>query len=234
MITKFSSNNNFGWNIKTHKKITEYAIKNSDINLKNHHEKILINASKQPDIDETQLHSSSHFCFAIPENLKPKRSLSFMDFSGRNNALAKFTKHINKAQKALSKDKKHKSLDELGRALHFLQDMCVPLHTEKGSIISKFRDSKMHLDYEIGFVNPQIDKLLRPQNIEPTDKKHDFKNFALHLFKENFDFSSQFKISNKNKADWGQIAQVTMDKAVSSTQELLTAFRELNKSKKVF
>lgn len=228
MISRVSSDNNFGWNIKTHKKITKYAIQNSDLKLKSHHEHILIEASKQPDIDETQLHSSSHFCFAIPKDFKPKRFLSFIDFSGKNNALAKFIKHIDKAQKAMSKDKTHKSLDELGRALHFLQDICVPLHSEKGSFIKKFIDSKMHLEYEIGFVNANTDKFLRPQVIVDFDKKEDFKTFALNLFKENFDFSSKFKISNKNKESWSEIAQVTMDKAVSSTQKLITGFLSVN------
>lgn len=225
MITGPSSTS-FGWNIKTHKKITEYAIKNSDLNLKNHHEKILINASKQPDIDETQLHSSSHFCFSIPKDLQPKRFLSFMDFSGKNNALAKFTKHINKAQKAALKDKKHKALDELGRAVHFLQDMCVPLHTEKGSFLTKFLDSKMHLEYEIGFVDSRTDKLLRPQPVKERDKNQDFKSYALNLFKENFNLSSEFRIHKNNKSSWGIIAQITMDKAVSSTQQLFKAFDE--------
>lgn len=230
MISRSSSNNNFGWHLKTHKKLTEYVVRQSDLKLKNHHEKILIKASTQPDLDETQLHSSSHFCFSIPKDLKPKRFLSFIDFSGKNNALAKFTKHIDKAQKALSKDKLHKSLDEFGRALHFLQDVCVPLHTEKGSFFRKLMDSKMHLDYEVGFINPQIDKFLRPQSISKSEKKEDFKTLALNLFKENFDFSSQFKISNKNKSSWGEIAQVTMDQAVSSSQKLLRAYSDLSSS----
>jgi len=227
MITKSSSKNNFGWNMKTHKKITEYAIKNSELKLKSHHKKILIDFSAQPDIDETQLHCSSHFCFKIPKDLKPKRFLSFMDFSGQNNALAKVTKHIDKAQKALSKGKMHKAFEEIGRLAHFIGDVCVPLHTEKGSFLTKFFDAKMHIAYETGFVEPNLDKFLRPQTISPLDKKEDFKTLALNLFKENFDFSSQFIISNKNKDSWGEIAQVTMDKAVSSTQKLLEAFCDL-------
>ena len=227
MISKSTSNNNFGWSTKTHKKITAYAIKNSKLELKSHHEKILIDFSRQPDIDEINFFGSGHFCFSIPENMKTTRFLSFMDFSGKHNALAKFTKHIDKAQKALLKDKKHKSLVEIGRAVHFLQDMCVPLHTEKGAILPKLRDSRMHVDYEDNFVESRLEKFLVPQATLETDSVHDFRTFALDLFKKNFDFSSKFKISKKNKNSWESIAQDTMNQAVGSTQKLLNAFNNL-------
>jgi hypothetical protein len=233
MISKSSSNTNFGWGIKTHKKITKLALENSNLKLKEHHKKMLIRASKQPDIEEISFFGSDHFCFAIPKDMKPVRFLSFLDFSGNHNALAKFIKHLEKSQKALLSDKKHKALEEIGRAIHFLQDMCVPLHTEKGAFMPKLRDSRMHVDYEENFVGTRLGKLISPQKVSETDNSQDFKTFALSLFKENFDFSSKYKISKKNKNAWEPIAQETMNQAVGSTQKLLNAFSDLFIAQKV-
>lgn len=231
MLSKYESNTNFGWNIKTHKKITKYAIKHSGLNLRERDAERLVDASKQPDIDEMNYFGSDHFCFVIPDDMKPKTSLSFLDFSGKHNALAKFRKHIEKAQKALEKKKPRKSLEEIGRAAHFLQDMCVPLHTEKGTLITKFRDLDTHLRYEDGFVGPQIDSFLRPQNFQNPTPGEAFERFALSLFKSNFHISSNLRIHKGNEDAWGQIAQETMDKAVSSTQQFLCAFMELPHAK---
>ena len=113
----------------------------------------------------------------------------------------------------------------IGRKLHFLQDMTMPLHVESGSFAKKVIDYVKHIKFEIITVkhnqNVMSKKYLEKDNTNKLTNSNSFEK----LF---FDAVEGSKIENKNRKikysngkDWKNIAQDNFDRAVDITKEYL-------------
>lgn len=143
----------------THKFITNIACQKYNAFNKDE----LIEHCIKPDIDETEGAFKYHF-------YNPVTRKNFN--GGRTSALTKIIEHYNKAIE-LNFKKDIKSIEELGRALHFIQDICTPVHTyyedttDAINRLSQHQSFEKHVDNLIK-TNSKIDEML---NNIPTDEK---------------------------------------------------------------
>lgn len=91
----------------------------------------------KPDQDEIEGAYKHHF-------YNPATGLNFR--GEEETALTKFYKHYNNALK-LKHDKRDYG-EELGRAVHFLQDICTPVHTYYEDLFDATTRLKQHVNFE--------------------------------------------------------------------------------------
>ena len=198
----------------------------------------ITNGSMMPDLlrSEIGFGTNSHFYFPPEGRFK---SQSFGLHHKENNALVSFLKHISNA---FEMEKSPDLPQELGMALHFIQDVTVPMHTQRANIkifknspvLGKIVDFMMHAKFEnnrnIGMVarhkellksyTPGYEKL---RNSLP-------ENYTLRdIFMSNVQFSTQpeLQIARTNKAEWNQIQQKIFDRAVDSTVLVLEKYAQM-------
>lgn len=116
----------------------------SDENVK---EKIIY-FSKRPDVDENDGLFMWHYYNPITER-------NFVN--GKVTALTKFNDHYSNALKSYKKKNMDKTWEELGRSLHFLEDINTPVHTNSQDIIDVASYLSLHLKFE-SFVLENQDK----------------------------------------------------------------------------
>lgn len=225
MMQVSKSNNkpiNFGWNKKTHLEMTKLALKDSKLDevTKNR----LARYSQMPDFDCMELgeHCNTHFYFP---NSKKK---SFGKNSDKFNAFNQFKEHVTTA--LLSRDNDN-FIKHAGYALHYLQDMAVPFHTERGGLVSKVLKYKLHSDFEKGAkygAQSNIKKLMENYN----SKTINFTTF-LDLFKNTAEFSQKphLRISRYNKEKWYSIQQECFDMGVNTTREFFEKLLSLKNNR---
>ena len=133
-------NNNqqsFGLKCQTHRFLTAKTVKDADIfsgeNLKD-----FLYYVQKPDFDETGLKifgkptCNNHF-FYPEQTFRPR--LSHLDFYGQNNAFARYMYHIIKMFSSMKKSDIDGQIEHAARAKHFLDDMSVGLHVERGTVL---------------------------------------------------------------------------------------------------
>lgn len=87
-------------------------------------------------------------------------------------ALSKFCSHFNDAVTLYKKNERDKALEQLARALHFLEDLNTPVHTHNQNVVSAVVDAKRnHTPFEAvcDRVREQVDpkaNILTPQDIK--------------------------------------------------------------------
>lgn len=125
-----------GFNSSTHRRVTSVGLENiakmNDELLKKKNEKILFNKKEEnywkivedfsikPDEDENQGAYKYHFYNFINEK----------NYMGeRDSALTRCKEHFQNAVKNYKQNNKKKAYEELGRALHFIEDLNTPVHT---------------------------------------------------------------------------------------------------------
>lgn len=209
-INSLDNNINFGWSKTTHLEMTMLALKDSKID--NVTKRRIARYSQMPDFVKTELgyHNNTHFYFPNSEKK------SFGKNSGEFNAYNQFKEHLTTA--LFSNNDEH-FLKHAGFALHYLQDMSVPLHTEKGGILQKILKYNLHKEYECESkygVQTNLKKIIE-------NYKYQKLNFTtlLDLFKDTAEFSSRFKITSSNKKKWYSIQQECFDMGVNTTREFL-------------
>lgn len=180
-----------------------------------------------PDLlkKETGFQTNTHFFF-LPEG--KLTSESFGKDIKKNNALVSFVKHITQS----ANTQEGIVPQETGMALHFLQDMTVPMHTQRANIslfkrfpfLGKIVDFFLHKNFESG---KELGILARQEELAKNYKPafQELKaslgeNFdSKDLFMSNVKFSSQphLQVARSNKKDWAEIQQAIFNRAVDST-----------------
>ena len=116
---------------------------------------------------------------------------------------------------------KEEVLKKLGYALHYLQDMSVPLHTEPGGLIHKILKYKLHGNFERGKkygATAHLDILT--QNFKAEDLEY---SSILDLFTKTAEYSQnpEFKVKRFNKKNWISIQQACFNRGVNASREFL-------------
>lgn len=122
---------------KTHIYITATAINIINDNNINELKDSIIHYSTQPDFDENEEGFKGHF-------YNPATSKNFID--GYDNALSRFYRHYEK-----SIENKKNGLDgasNLGRAIHYLVDLCTPVHTYNQDVFDAAVNISSHVFFE--------------------------------------------------------------------------------------
>ncbi len=213
MYIKNTNQPAFKWNIKTHIGMTLLAAKDSRLNPEE--TKLLARYAVMPDLvkNEAGYHHNTHFFFPYGKDRSFGRGGNEM-----NNALERFKSHF---QMALSAHKKQDFLKHTGYAMHFLQDVSMPMHTESGGLIQKMRDYYLHKSFECGKeygASPALSKLTagyKPNNISFSS--------LLDLFVSTAEFSQkpQFKVNRFNKNNWYKIQQQCFNRGIDASREFL-------------
>lgn len=116
---------------KTHEYITKTAINTLNTSYFLKHEVLLIEYCKKPDEDETDGAYRYHF-------YNPVTRQNFA--GGKDSALTRAISHYNNGVK-------NKDMQELGRCLHFVQDLCTPVHV----YYEDTGDAVFNLSYHVKF-----------------------------------------------------------------------------------
>ena len=201
---------NFKWNRTTHLEMTMLALEKSNLNNKTKRQ--IARYSQMPDLTskERGFHCNSHFFFP----LKTKKSFGF-GANNYNNALAMYKEHFQSAM--LAKTEKE-LLKHIGYALHFLQDVSMPLHTESGGFLHKAFNFFKHRNFEKGKVYGATNNLkILKENYQPENIRH---SSIVDLFYETAIFSQQpeFKVYNTNKSNWINIQKACFNKGTNATR----------------
>ena len=190
---------------------------------------------QKPDDDELGFMVNKHFYTPlIPGD--SRKVVSYMDNDGTSNAKAAFDEHVEKIDFAFSKNDINSAVEHAGRALHFLQDVAQPQHTEFGTFIDKTIDVAAHVDFE-----EQVEKnmdLLANANDENRNANSVFKMKTAKNTEELFDNTVKFsmasdKIVRKNSSSWNNIAERQYNLAVNTTKQFLAFFNEKLKKQKI-
>lgn len=188
----------------------------------------ILDGTMLPDLlkKETGFMTNSHFYFLPEGSLKTE---SFGKEVKTNNALVSYLNHLTKADDAMNTGV---FPQESGMALHYLQDMTVPMHTQRANIpifkhfpfLGKIVDFFLHKNFETG----KKLGILSKQEELARNYKPDFDKLreslpdgfsSKDLFMSNVEFSSQpqLQVERSNKKDWPKIQQEIFNRAVDST-----------------
>lgn len=136
-------------NSLTHKFITQLAFEQIEPPI---NKDILISSSVKPDEDETSGAFMWHFYNpATKKNYK----------GGRVSALTKLLEHFDSAIDSYRSDDDMNYANELGRACHFMQDMCTPVHTYYEDTFDAVTRLKQHTHFE-----KYCDNLIKNEDIQ--------------------------------------------------------------------
>lgn len=119
-------------NEKTHLFISEKAIEQSKIKISKKNKDILLNGSIIPDTDENEGAFKNHF-------YNPATRKNFR--GERTTALTKFIEHYEKAKSGAD-------IEELGRSIHFLEDLNTPVHIFYEDLFDSVYRLNQHIEFE--------------------------------------------------------------------------------------
>lgn len=202
----------FGWNTQTHIGMTLLALKDSGLEPEDM--KQLAKYSVMPDFvkSEEGYHHNTHFFYPYGKD----KSFGRGGNEG-NNAFERFKAHL---QSALATHKKTEFLKHTGYAMHFLQDVSMPLHTEPGGLVKKIRDYYLHKNFECGEkygATPALDKLA--DGYKPDKNLHFSSLIDLFVSTAEFSQKPRFQVSRFNKRDWFKIQQECFNRGVDASRE---------------
>lgn len=211
---------NFGWSKTTHLEMTMLALK--DTKISDVTKRQLARYSQMPDFAKSERGYRNNTHFYFPGSKKK----SFGKKSDKYNALSQFKEHLTAA--LFSKEDEN-FLKHTGYALHYLQDVSVPLHTEKGGIFHKFMKYRVHKDFE------KDSKYGAQTNLRVLMENYKFQelNFTtlLDLFKDTALYSQkpEYKVKMSNKKKWYSIQQECFDMGVNTTREFVEKLLSVRK-----
>lgn len=211
-IQKVDNNTTFGLNTYTHSKIAKKLVEEEYPKLQKYIP-ILKYAVEKPDFDELGFHSNTHFYYPVESFLKFRES--FFDLDGLHNARAKYNEHIDKFFAASKYFRFGEMMEEAGRAKHFLDDMSVGLHVQRGNIFQKWRDKNMHRDFETYIYDNEDSLISNAKKSSVNYKTDDFDDIFMSVV--NYSKNSEFP-NNSNKNNWHEIAQNTINVAIDSSR----------------
>lgn len=175
---------------------------------------------KQPDFDERGI-ENLHFYFK-PTLFKPRES--FLDFSGGDNAFSRYLVHANEflTEECTSKY----FVEHASRALHFLQDMSQPQHTQRGSFVKKYVDFAMHKEYETQALSNVV-KYMKDYESDWIDYKgSDFEDLFVHTVDKSHEIEPA---SKSNRSEWDDIAQKSFNLMQDATKQFFTYLSDIIK-----
>ena len=223
-VNSIENKTSFGWRFKTHEKITSLVLEDFP-KLAEHKETLMASVIK-PDFDERGFKGNNHFYYPR-EVLRPRES--FLDIFGQNNAAARYAVHMYEFNRLINKNN-DKAMEHAGRALHFLQDVTQPQHTERGTVFKKWRDLRIHKEFE-NFVQNNQDRIIT-QVLEEIPKRGDwYKQYGYgerdELFNLQVSASMEIMPANKkNRLFWEYIAQFGLTNAVDATKAFFNIVSE--------
>lgn len=185
------------------------------------HSHVFSEGVKRPDYDERGCGGNSHFYFK-PTLLTPRES--FLDFAGNQNAFSKYLFHV---EDFLSQEQVNTFfLDHASRALHFLQDMSQPQHTQRGNFVKKYVDWSMHRKYEVMELT-NVAKYMKDSKSDWADYKgSDFEDLFMHTV----DKSHKIEPASKsNRSKWDDIAQKSFNLMQDTTNQFFTYLSDIIK-----
>lgn len=207
-----NNNINFGFNYNTHRKLSSVVIKNNFPKLEKYLPEIK-QAVQSPDFDETFFYSNSHFYF-------PKKSLlrcreSFLDFDRIHNARSKYNIHSDNMLTAMKNGNFRLMAEEMGRAKHFLDDMSVGFHVQRGNVFQKLNEQKIHKRFE-DYILDNEDKFFK----QAKDSQVDFKTDTFDdIFMSVVNYSKYSILpGEKNVSQWAKLAQDSINIAVDASK----------------
>lgn len=200
-----------------------HVIEKPPYNFRRRFKQEIADGSMLPDLlkSETGFVTNRHFFF-MPEN--NRTNSSFGPNWQKNNAKTAYCDHL---MKGLSGFRTENMPKEIGMALHFLQDMTVPMHTRRQTFFGKGIDFFMHKNFELDILKNQNELA---KNYIPGFQKADNSAPHIGIFHSAHNFSSQpeMQITRSSKKDWAKIQQEIFNNAVDATVvELKTIAREL-------
>lgn len=208
-----NNNVNFGWTCKTHRKITEFALEDFPKLLPA--KKMFQDFVQRPDFDELGTLGNWHFYSKSTKS-------SFVDFNKKSNALARYNEHVKELKEAAKDKNSPLFFEHAARALHFLQDMTQPHHTNKGLLFNKIFELRTHLRFEKFVQTRQYDYF--EEYVRTTPQNSTFEQ----IFSNNVHSSLKNAVPfNKNSNIWNDIGQNRFNRAVDSTREFMTQLSEL-------
>ncbi len=143
-------------------------------------------------------------------------SVSYMDYSGRNNAKAAYIDQIELMDNAIEDEDEEAAIQNAARACHFLQDIAQPQHIEETSTLGKAIDLKIHNDYE-KYAETQVESMTK--DFTPKERA---PRKSMQLFMDTFSTTkSRDKITRENEPNWDKITKKQFDTAVQATREFL-------------
>lgn len=227
---KLTNTPSFGLSIKTHELVTRKSMANFN-DFSNKELDLFGDYVQRPDYDETGLKifgketCNNHF-FYPRQIFHP--SLSHLDFDGKHNAFSRYAYHIASMFSELKDGYSDSVIEHAARAKHFLDDMSVGLHIERGTFLKKYFDLKMHQSYENYILNNQDDFIA---NYSKSKLPKNNKSF-IDLFINTVNISLENEFPNlKNVVRWNSISQNTINLNIDSSNEFFRLFRVLVKSK---
>ena len=210
MDTRIIENQSFGWNRNTHHKMTMLALR--DINIDSNTKNQIARYSQMPDFIKSELgwHNNTHFFFPYAKNQ------SFgIGKNKHNNAFSKFEEHV---QNSLNSRTKEEFYKYAGFAMHYLQDVSMPMHTEPGGFIKKIFDFYLHKNFERGKIMGAATKTSElAANYKPLNLKIDSLN-ELFLSTTAYSQRPYFKVSRFNKYKWPEIQQHCFNRGVDASR----------------
>ncbi len=219
-INPTTSQPNFKWNRKTHLEMTMLALK--DCNILPSQKRQVGRYSQMPDFCKQELgfHCNTHFYFPNSKNKSYGLNIE------KNNALQMFKDHF---EAAIFCKKETHFLQHAGYAIHYLQDVTVPLHTKANNFIGKFLKYRIHREFERG------EKF--GANLHLAEFKQEYQpktiNFTtlVDLFKDTADFSQnpELQVNSSNKKEWKNIQQICFNRGVDATTLLFNKLLMLRK-----
>ena len=134
-----------------------------------------------------------------------------------HNAFYRFINHLSQMK---TKNTMIRKIDEAAQAKHFLDDVSVGLHVNRGTVFQKYKEIKVHSEFE-DFIHNNIDSLIK--NYKKTSLSRvkargddDFEN----LFLRTVNASLKNEIPDEaNKSRWMQIAQKSVNLNLDASRE---------------
>lgn len=218
-----SDNTSFGWFYGTHHDAVAIPLKlYPELN---QHKAIFRNFVVKPDIDELGPFLNYHF-YSL------KTGKGFCDFSGDQNALGRYKRHVQIMFDTIHSQKPEvfEIIKHAAKAIHFLQDMTQPHHTLAYkffllNLYKKFAGLNVHMEFE-KFIRESQDGFFKDLVIKPlTTKPREFDE----IFMDNVKFSSTLglPVAENKESDWIRIGKAGVFQAIDSTSEFLAKLTEI-------
>lgn len=213
MKINYQDKTNFGWWYGTHKRVTGFVME--DFPALTSFRRVLEEASQAPDLDpvEAKLFRQLHF-------YSPIEKRSFLDFRKRNNAFALYKSHVGKMILAAFQKDKNLCMNEAGRAIHYLQDVTQPQHSQRISVFNKLFGFKNHLNFE------EYAKNRQPGRFDEYEGIYNPKRDISETFEELFLNAASTSIKNnypvsKNFNEWERISANGINLAIEATRKFI-------------
>ena len=207
-------NNNFGWHIKTHAQLTEKAISNFPKLLP--YRRWFSIGSQVPDFALKQTSFIDKTAHNFHGNIDEYDTMDAMEF---------FQKLYGDALLFLNFRNNGYAAYKAGQALHFLQDMGVPLHTQKKHM--NFFNIFSHVKYEgIAKKHPEfIDELvLNREKLPPQPSSISFTDRFFDAYEKSANMPHPF--DKENRGNWNSSIREALNNSYHSTCEFLANFED--------